>query len=62
MKMNMKKMFGTLTVKFAALALVCSLAGGAWGGDSYVTNKVVSANWFGALTVMLAVVSCVLHL
>ena len=49
--MKAKKIFGTLTAKFAALALVCSLAGGAWGGDSYVTNKVVSANLFGALTV-----------
>lgn len=49
--MKAKKIFGTLTAKFAALTLVCSLAGGAWGGDSYVTNKVVSANLFGALTV-----------
>lgn len=49
--MKVNKIFGTLTAKFAALTLVCNLAGGALGGDSYVTNKVVSANLFGALTV-----------
>ena len=29
--MNMKKVFGTVTAKFAAVALVCGLATGAWG-------------------------------
>ena len=49
--MKANRIFGTLTAKFAALAVAVGLAGGAWGGDSYVTNKVVSANLFGALTV-----------
>lgn len=49
--MKVKKMFGTLMTKFIVLALGCGLAEGAWGGDSSVTNKVVSANLFGALTV-----------
>lgn len=51
MKMKANKIFGALTAKFAAFAVSVGLAGGVWGGDSYVTNKVVSANLFGALTV-----------
>lgn len=31
--MKMKKMFGTLTAKFAVLAIACGLAGGAWGDN-----------------------------
>ena len=49
--MKEMKMFGTLTAKFAALAVAGGLAGGAWGGDASVTNSVASANLFGALTV-----------
>ena len=31
--MKANKIFGTLTTKFAATALICGLAGGAWATD-----------------------------
>ena len=35
--MKTKKMFGMLTAKFAAMALICGLAGGAWGATEAIT-------------------------
>ena len=42
-----------VTIQVTALALVCGFAGAVWAADpvATVTNKVVSANLFGALTV-----------